>query len=188
MTPHENGPSVPETDPEPLPIVVCFAGPSDSGKTTLVESLVAKLTETHRVATVKSIHHDIEPDTPGTDTHRHRTSGADTVVGITPSHTFEVTPGGKGTEDSTDPDRSREHAALARVVRRLAAREYDIVIVEGYASAPLPTVAVGDPPADAIAGEIIATGEAELDELVRIIEGLEAPEAFVSAALETEQT
>ncbi len=81
---------------------VCLAGPSDAGKTSLVEELVERLATDGRVATVKSIHHDIEIDTPGSDTHRHRTAGAETVVGITPTLTFDITTRGK--RDPPEPD------------------------------------------------------------------------------------
>ena len=146
--------------------VVSVAGPSDAGKTTLVESLCGALSD-RRVATIKSIHHDIEPDTPGTDTHRHRTAGADTVVGITPSLTFEISRGGKG--DGRDPD--EETDALRRSLDRLAAEGYDIAIVEGFGGVALPTVRF-DGGTDT-AGEVVGTGEDDLDELVATIEALE---------------
>ena len=148
------------------PIVVSVAGPSDAGKTTLVEALCGALSD-RRVATVKSIHHDIEPDTPGTDTHRHRTAGADAVVGITPSLTFEISRGGKG--DGRDPDEEAE--ALGRSLARLAAEGYDVVIVEGFSGVSLPTIRVGgatDP-----AGEIVGTDDDDLADLVAAIEALD---------------
>ena len=126
-------------DPD-RPTVVSIIGPSDAGKTSLVEALVSAF-EDRRVATVKSIHHDIEPDTPGTDTHRHRTAGADTVVGITPAFTFEITRGGKGSDRT---DTATELAALGATLDRLASRVFDIVLVEGFGAAPLPTIRVGE--------------------------------------------
>jgi molybdopterin-guanine dinucleotide biosynthesis protein B len=173
-----------EIDPartESDPRVVCVAGPSDAGKTALVETLVPKLSDGTRVATVKSIHHDIEPDTPGTDTYRHRTAGADTVVGVTPSLTFEVTPGGKETnpDAASPPGTAGDREALERVVRRLAARGYDVVLVEGFSSVPLPTIAVGDPPEEGIEGEIIATDRTDPDAIVEAIEKLEPGGPFV---------
>lgn len=125
---------------EPPFRVVCLAGPSDSGKTTLVERLVPRLADHGRVATVKSIHHDIEIDTPGADTHRHRTAGAETVVGVTPELTFDITARGK----RDPPDRSDGDAvlegeaddpelrALASTLQRLEERGYAFVVVEGF--------------------------------------------------------
>ena len=179
-----SNPYKPNNVSESLPTVVCLAGESDAGKTTLIEMLLPKLRATHRVATVKSIHHDIEPDTPGTDTHRHREAGADTVVGVTPSYTFEVTPGGKSADqeddsDTPDTEESLEHAELARIIRRLATRGYDLVIVEGFSSAPLPTIVVGEPPDGTIGGDVIATGETSPEEIIEILEQLEPPESFI---------
>ncbi|CCQ36319.1 molybdopterin-guanine dinucleotide biosynthesis adapter protein MobB [Natronomonas moolapensis 8.8.11] len=147
-----------------LPTVVSVAGPSGAGKTTLVESLCEAFAD-RRVATVKSIHHDIEPDTPGTDTHRHRTAGADRVVGVTPSLTFEVARGGKGA-DRTPP---AEAAALRRVLERLAP-EHDLVVVEGFTDVQLPTIRVGGgaPPA----GAVVGTDGDSIGDLVAAIDAL----------------
>ena len=127
--------------------VVAIAGYQDSGKTTLIERLVPVLAERGRVATVKSIHHDVEVDTPGKDTHRHRTAGADAVVGITPSLTFQVTTG--GTAGDRDPDDS-----LDRALDQLD-DEYDFVVAEGFKSASVPTILVGDIEPEAVAGDIL---------------------------------
>ena len=148
---------------EPL-TVVSIAGPSGAGKTTLVETLVSAF-EDRRVATIKSIHHDIEPDTPGTDTHRHRIAGADTVVGITPDLTFEISRGGKGPDrDDTDA----ELAALRRTLERLAERGFDTVLVEGFSAAPLPTIRVGGD--DEPDRNRIGTGEDSIETLRNAIE------------------
>jgi len=116
---------------------VCLVGPSDSGKTTLMAALVDELGDYGRVATVKSIHHDIEVDTPGKDTYRHREAGADTVVGLTPSLSFQVTPGGKAAAAS-------ETALLDDTVDRLHAEGYEFVLVEGFGESAYPKIAVGE--------------------------------------------
>lgn len=150
------------------PIVVSVVGPSGSGKTTLVESLVSTF-EDRRVATVKSIHHDIEPDTPETDTHRHRSAGADVAVGVTPRFTFEIARGGKGPDrDDTDA----ELAALADVLERLGTRGIDVVLVEGFSAAPLPQIRVGDRGSDSEAN-CIGTGEDSIETLRAAIEATE---------------
>lgn len=158
---------------DPL-IIVSVVGPSGSGKTSLVESLLAAFDD-RRVATIKSIHHDIEPDDPGTDTHRHRTAGADTVVGITPGFTFEISRGGKG-PDRGDTD--AELTALANALERLASRGFDIVLVEGFSAASLPTIRVGSD--DASMGtdgrpvsNLIGTGEDSIETLRTAIEAAE---------------
>lgn len=120
-----------------MPAPVCIVGPSDSGKTTLVESLVDALEPVARVATIKSIHHDIEIDTPGKDTHRHREAGADTVVGVTPTLSFEITPGGKRAADS-------EPAVLESTIDDLRTRDYDVILIEGFHDAPYPKIVLGE--------------------------------------------
>ena len=115
---------------------VCLVGPSDSGKTTLMESLVSTLGEYGRVATIKSIHHDIEIDTPGKDTYRHREAGADTVVGLTPSLSFRITPGGKAAATS-------EIALLESTIESLETEGYDFVLIEGFHDSPYPKIELG---------------------------------------------
>lgn len=154
--------------PDPL-TVVSVVGPSNAGKTSLIETLVAAF-EGRSVATIKSIHHDIEPDTPGTDTHRHRTAGADTVIGITPGLTFEVTRGGKGADEG---DTAAELAALRRALERLTSRGFEIVLVEGFSAAPIPAIHVGDVSEKTIAGETIGTGEDSVETLRTAIEAVE---------------
>ncbi len=152
--------------------VVSIVGPSGSGKTLLVESLLKKFDD-RRVATIKSIHHDIEPDTPGTDTHRHRRAGAEAVVGVTPELTFEVARGGKGPDRS---DTGAELAALTRVLERLAARGFDLVLVEGFSAAPLPTILLGDADSTANGGtdsKRLGTGEDSIESLLTAIEATE---------------
>ena len=164
--------------------IVCLAGPSGSGKTTLVEALVPELANHGRVATVKSIHHDIEIDTPGTDTHRHRTAGAETVVGVTPELTFDISTCGKrdppdapegsvifGTDNADAND--SELQALAGTLARLERRGYAFVVVEGFSAAPLPTILVGDRDPSAVGGDIVGRGSDSVDDLVATIRSLE---------------
>lgn len=153
--------------------VVRVGGPSDAGKTTLVERLVGELGDDRAVATIKSIHHDIEPDESGTDTHRHRTAGADAAVGITPSFAFEVTPHGHGTH--SDPDAAKR-TALFDALARFGDRGFEVAIVEGFTGVALPTVHLGDRDADEVAGEVIATGEDELDRIVSAVLGIDPAE------------
>ena len=60
-------------------------GRKNHGKTTLVSELIVRLTELgYRIGTIKHTHHDHELDTPGKDSHRHRTSGASCVGILSP--------------------------------------------------------------------------------------------------------
>jgi molybdopterin-guanine dinucleotide biosynthesis protein B len=56
-------------------------GWKNSGKTSLMERLVAEITgRGFSVSTVKHVHHDVDLDQPGKDTYRHRQAGAREVV------------------------------------------------------------------------------------------------------------
>lgn len=65
--------------------VVCFAGFSGAGKTTLIERLVPLL-KSHglRISVIKHAHHGLETDRPGKDTWRHREAGAYEVLASSP--------------------------------------------------------------------------------------------------------
>lgn len=158
--------------------VVCVVGASDTGKTTLIEALVARLRTHGRVATVKSIHHDIEIDTPGKDTYRHREAGAKTVVGITPSRTFRITEEGKregNGEAGTGTETGSETAILERTVDDLVSGGYEYVLVEGFHDAPYPKIDLGD--REGTTPPVVARAESaegiDVDALVdRLLEGV----------------
>lgn len=128
--------------------VVSVVGYKGVGKTTLIEALVPALGEHGRVATVKSIHHDVTIDGGETDTHRHREAGAETVVGVAPTMTFEVHSQGK------QGDMSIEH-----VLRGLARDGYEYVVVEGFKDRELPAIVVGEVSETDLSGTIVARVE-----------------------------
>jgi molybdopterin-guanine dinucleotide biosynthesis protein B len=97
------------------------AGWKNSGKTTLVERLVAELsTRGHRVATVKHAHHSFDIDHEGTDSYRHRAAGA-TEVAIVSGRRWALVH--EIAADEAEP-------GLSDILARLS--PCDIVIVEGY--------------------------------------------------------
>lgn len=165
----EGSPSEP-SNRSPTLAVVRVTGPSDAGKTTLVERLIAELRGERTVGTVKSIHHEIEPDTPGTDTHRHRTAGAASVVGITPTLSFEVSPIGD-TPGVGDADAIKRDALYA-TLRRFADRDYDLVLLEGFSGTPFPTIRFGVSPDDS-AGNVIATDDDGFAEILAAVRNVE---------------
>lgn len=94
-------------------------GWKNSGKTSLMERLVAEITARgFRVSTVKHVHHDVDLDQPGKDTFRHRVAGAVETV-LASAHRYALMREHRGTE----PD-------LTEVLGRLA--PVDLVLVEGY--------------------------------------------------------
>lgn len=109
----------------PLRIV----GPSDAGKTTLVERLVPRLAERGRVATVKRLDCRVEIDEPGTDTYRHRAAGAAATYGLMPEEAWFAT------------GRDRQLGPLLLDL----APDYAYVLVEGYSTdGRFPAVVLGD--------------------------------------------
>jgi len=106
----------------PTPIL-SLVGYSNSGKTTLMEKLVTGLVAKGlRIATIKHSHHQPEMDTPGKDSWRHKQAGASTSLLVGPEKMLMV----------SDVDEALNPQLLAA---RLFT-DYDLVLVEGYASVP----------------------------------------------------
>jgi molybdopterin-guanine dinucleotide biosynthesis protein B len=110
--------------------VIGFAGWSGSGKTTLIEALVPLLVARGlTVSLVKHAHHAFDVDTPGKDSHRHRTAGCTEVL-ISSSARFALIHELRGAPELT----------LAQALDRLS--RCDLALVEGYKRAPIPKLEV----------------------------------------------
>ncbi|SIS58766.1 molybdopterin guanine dinucleotide biosynthesis accessory protein MobB [Roseivivax lentus] len=95
-------------------------GWKNSGKTGLVERLVAELTARgFSVSTVKHAHHSFDVDHPGRDSYRHRDAGAREVLLSSRNRIALMT-----------ELRGAEEPALETLLTRLA--PVDLVLVEGY--------------------------------------------------------
>jgi molybdopterin-guanine dinucleotide biosynthesis protein B len=94
-------------------------GWKNSGKTSLMERLVAEITARgFTVSTVKHVHHDVDLDHPGKDSFRHRAAGASEVV-LASAHRFALMREHRGPEPE-----------LPAILARMA--PVDLVLVEGY--------------------------------------------------------
>lgn len=94
-------------------------GWKNSGKTSLMERLVAEITARgFTVSTVKHVHHDVDLDQPGKDSFRHRTAGASEVV-LASAHRFALMREHRGPEPE-----------LPAILARMA--PVDLILVEGY--------------------------------------------------------
>jgi len=94
-------------------------GWKNSGKTSLIERLVANITARgFTVSTVKHVHHDVDLDQPGKDSFRHRAAGASEVV-LASAHRFALMREHRGAEPE-----------LPEILARMA--PVDLILVEGY--------------------------------------------------------
>lgn len=102
--------------------VLGFAAFSGTGKTTLLEQLISKLTqENYRVGVVKQSHHDIEVDVPGKDSYRLRQAGASQTLLCSPYRQVLIK------EFAT----MIEHG-LTETLSAFDTDELDIILVEGF--------------------------------------------------------
>ena len=118
------------TEPPRLPAIVAIVGKKKSGKTTLIERLVAELVRRgRRVGTIKHGHH-FDLDAEGTDSWRHRAAGSTRTVLAGPDGYAVV---GSWTE------------GRALGPRELTARilpDVDLVVVEGFKAEDVPKIEI----------------------------------------------
>src|SRR5512134_318552 len=110
-----------------------LAGWSGSGKTTLVAALLPSLIHRGlRVSTLKHVHHWVDLDRPGKDTHRHRLAGATEVALVSASRW-------------TLMHELRDEAELtpAQLLRHMTS--VDLLLVEGFKHAPYDKLEVHRP-------------------------------------------
>ncbi len=99
--------------------VVAIIGSQGSGKTTLMERLIPALQSRGlSVSTIKHTHHhDIELDSPGKDSYRHRVAGAAEVIVASDRGWARIAS-------------SAEPASLQILLGQL--RPVDVVLIEGF--------------------------------------------------------
>ena len=113
--------------------VIGIAGFKKSGKTTLVERLVAEFTSRGlAVATVKHAHHAFDIDHKGRDSWRHRAAGAHEVAIVSDRMWAIIHP----LHDEPEPK-------LDDILAKMAPS--DLVVIEGYKSESYPKIEVRDP-------------------------------------------
>lgn len=102
---------------------ILVSGPSNSGKTTLIEQLVPRLRACGlRVATVKHAHHGIELEPPGKDSWRHAQADAEAVALVSPGRTVWIL-------------HTPQELPMQEAVGRMEGWA-DLVLVEGFKHAP----------------------------------------------------
>ena len=106
-------------------VAVAFTGPSNSGKTTLIEKVARELIRDHRVAIVKNDPKDKATfDVEGKDSWKFFQTGAEVVV-TSPTRTTYF---------------SHRQKSLDEIVRMV--NDFDYLLVEGLKTLPLPRIAI----------------------------------------------
>jgi len=149
--------------------VVGIAGRSKSGKTTLIEALVHRLSARGlQVAVLKHSGTGLMLDEPGRDTDRIYNAGATVVLARDSQQAFSR---------RRDPDSDWQTALAATPA------DTDVLLVEGYKHAPIPRLWIGDPTDEFgdVPGIVtcIADPDAGIDEADAVVTGL-INEAWVS--------
>ncbi|WP_118135299.1 molybdopterin-guanine dinucleotide biosynthesis protein B [Oceanicella sp. SM1341] len=97
-----------------------IVGWKNSGKTTLMERLVAEITARgFTVSTVKHAHHEFDVDRPGKDSHRHRMAGAQEVL-LSSARRWALMHEMRGAPETPLPE----------LLKKLS--PVDLILVEGY--------------------------------------------------------
>ena len=107
----------------PIP-VIGFAAYSGTGKTTVIEKLIAALRRRNvRVGVIKHDVHGFSMDQPGKDSYRHAQAGAQAVVITSPNQTALMEQRGK---------------TLRQCVEKITG--VDVILVEGFKNEPIPRI------------------------------------------------
>ena len=106
-------------------VAVAFTGPSNSGKTTLIEKVAKKLITEEKVAIIKNDPKDKAVfDTEGKDSYKFSQTGAEVVV-TSPTRTTYFSQREKNLDD---------------IITMI--NDFDILLVEGLKTLPLPRIAI----------------------------------------------
>lgn len=142
-----------------------IAGPSDSGKTTLIEKVLPLLrAEGLVVSTIKHVHHTLEVDVPGKDSFRHRKAGAAEVMIALPDGWVLHHPASGG-----------KRPALDEIVARMSV--CDLVLVEGFRDMPVAQVQL-------VATDKLTGSAAAGDDNAVAVVGIQKPLGFAVPAFQ----
>lgn len=112
-----------------MPPIISIVGKSKSGKTTLIEKLIAELkSRGYRVATVKHVHGDITNPNSDKDSDRHLRAGSDAALVINPTQAIMI-------------KSLKEELNLEQIVR-IIGEDYDIILTEGFKDGDAPKIEV----------------------------------------------
>jgi molybdopterin synthase catalytic subunit len=110
--------------------VISIIGEKKSGKTSLIESLIAYLKEYGKVGCIKHAHELDLAAATAKDTDRFFNAGAEVVIGASPEKTVKICGSGKKN--------------LEELIAEMATSGVDFVLVEGFKSSDVPKIALSD--------------------------------------------
>lgn len=112
-------------------VVIGIYGKSDTGKTTLIEDIIRKLTnEGFKIASVKITNKKIGIDTKGKDTWRHAKAGSKLVVLSSPKETDFIL------------KKSVNISEMIRIINQI--NSYDLILIEGANDNNIPKIRLGN--------------------------------------------
>jgi molybdopterin-guanine dinucleotide biosynthesis adapter protein len=112
-----------------MPPAISVVGRAKSGKTTLLEKIIAGLNSRgYSVATIKHTTHTVEIDQPGKDTWRHLNAGSKSTTIVAANSVIYIKP----VQDNIRPED----------IIRLYGEEFDIVLIEGFKQNNYPKIEV----------------------------------------------
>lgn len=116
--------------------VLGFSAYSGSGKTTLLEKLIPVLSKRKlRVAVIKHAHHSFDIDHPEKDSYKIRKAGAQQI--LISSH--------KRWAMIHEHDEEASELTLEGALQHISTENIDLVIVEGFKSAPISKIEIHRP-------------------------------------------
>jgi molybdopterin-guanine dinucleotide biosynthesis protein B len=108
--------------------VIGFVAHSGTGKTTLIEKVIAELTSRGLViSSIKHTHHHFDIDRPGKDSHRHREAGAREILLVSDQRWVLM----HELHESKEPSIQEQISHLSPC---------DLVMVEGFKNAEIPKI------------------------------------------------
>ncbi|MDD5510071.1 MAG: molybdopterin-guanine dinucleotide biosynthesis protein B [Dehalococcoidales bacterium] len=112
-----------------MPPIVSIIGRSKSGKTTLIEKLLAELTgRGYLIATIKHTLRNVDLDEPGKDSWRHIKAGSHSTILSCPGKAVLIRP--------------VEEGVTTGELGRMLGEDYDLIITEGFKQGDAPKIEV----------------------------------------------
>lgn len=112
-----------------MPLIISIVGKSESGKTTLLEGLIARLKQRgYRVAVIKHSAEDVELDTVNKDSWRFSQAGSE-VSAVTSSHKMAVF-------------KNMAHDLSPQELSQFIGSDYDMILTEGFKQGNHPKIEV----------------------------------------------